>query len=164
MQTDLEHLINEVRANEITMPKWRNDFTSDEYLKAEALNKIIGGSPFSKQKQCVCVPNFYQLLRYKYPLNSEIMSKSEQKFLLKKDKVIITLSGTFTSESNDLELIKLLKINKSFSKHFEKLPENWETIVDGKQERRTPKKVKAKEVTEVVEVVETETETETEND
>ena len=111
---NLEQLINEVRANEITMAKWRNDFNSDEYLKAQKLNKIIGGSPFSKQKQCVCVPNFYQLLKYKYPLNSEIMSKSEQKFLLKKGKVITTMSGTFTCESNDEQLIKLLKINKKF--------------------------------------------------
>lgn len=162
MKDDLDQLINEVRANEVTMPIWRNNFTSDEYLKAQKLNKIIGGNPFSKQKQCVCVPNFYQLLKYKYPLNSEIMSKSEQKFLLKKGKVITTLSGTFTRESSDSELIKLLKINKQFSKHFEKMPENWETIVFGKKSGK--KNAEKTKIEEKDTETQSETETETEND
>ena len=149
-----QEVIDRVLMSQATLRSWRNKHNSTEWLEANAVNRALFSDTFSKAHNCGCVEDFFILLNLKLKKQSisEIM---DRKFVLKKGKVVMSHGCDIVTEnSSDDQCIALLRVNKKHASKFERLPENWEEIVDEKIEVK-PKKTRAKRTKK--EVVETET-------
>ena len=138
-----QEVIDRVVMSQATLRSWRNKHNSNEWLEANAVNRALFGDTFSKAHNCGCVEDFFILLNLKLKKQSisEIM---DRKFVLKKGKVVMSHGCDIVTEnSSDDQCIALLRVNKKHASKFERLPENWEEIVDEKIEVK-PKKTRAK--------------------
>lgn len=116
---------------EQTVQKWRRDYNSEEWRFCSALNIELYGKPFNRSINCECIDDFFLLLNFQNK-QKRFKVMSEKKFHLKPGIVIQgqDFPNGVTSASSDQECILLLSKNKKNAKHFEKLPSDWEKIVD----------------------------------
>jgi len=135
---NLENQIKEVLLLEATIKEWKNDFNSDAYKKASALNLLLFGKPLNKQRNCGCVQDLFDLIKHRYSKKENINQKKKQmenKFRLKGDLLVQNHAlGTPVNNNNltDEIAIKLLQINKNNINLFEKYPQDWAKLVGGK--------------------------------
>lgn len=116
---------------EKNVKEWRRDYDSKEWRFCSALNIELYGKPFNRSEKCECIDDFFLLLNHQNKLKRFIVM-GQKKFQLKPGIVIQgqDFPNGVTSFSSDEECILLLKKNKKNAKHFEKLPSDWEKIVD----------------------------------
>lgn len=116
---------------ELTVHEWRRDYNSEEWRFCSALNIELYGKPFNRSINCECIDDFFLLLNFQNK-DKRFKVMSEKKFNLKPGIVIQgqDFPNGVTSASSDQECILLLSKNKKNAKHFEKLPSDWEKIVD----------------------------------
>jgi len=128
-----EELIQRVKASEKNKSIWRKDYNSKEFEEASRLNVALFGERLEKKPGCECVEIFFFNLNRKLNQTNlkQIMNKE---FKIKEGKIIQnhSFATPISASSSDEDCIKLLKINKSYSKFFSKLPLNWEEIIEGK--------------------------------
>lgn len=116
---------------ELTVHEWRRDYNSEEWRFCSALNIELYGKPFNRSINCECIDDFFLLLNFQNK-QKRFKVMSEKKFHLKPGIVIQgqDFPNGVTSASSDQDCILLLSKNKKNAKHFEKLPSDWEKIVD----------------------------------
>ena len=130
----MKELISAVLENQSTVDNWRDDFRSDEYTQASQLNFNIFGMHLNQRRGCQCVNDLYRHLSSKNKIKN-IMNKENAQFVLK--DVVITLHGLgkiLGSSSTEEELKDLLRRFPNQIDKFEKVPSNWEEIVNGEDE------------------------------
>lgn len=130
-----EELIQRVKESESKKSIWRKNYDSKEFKEASALNLLLFGERLEQKPGCECVEIFFFNLKRKFKQTNlkEIMNKE---FKIKEGKIIQnhSFATPVSSASSDEDCIKLLRINKNYSKFFSKLPSDWEKIIDGKKE------------------------------
>lgn len=125
-------IILKVLSYENTKQSWRNNFNSEEFKTVSRLNKSLFGIELNKSLNCNCVEDFFLMFKY-YNQTNKLEKIMEKKFILRKGIMLQNhnFQHPITHLSSDEDCIKLLFINKNYSKHFEILPDNWEKIVAG---------------------------------
>lgn len=125
---------------EQTVHEWRRDYNSEEWRFCSALNIELYGKPFNRSINCECIDDFFILLNFQNK-QKRFKVMSEKKFHLKPGIVIQgqDFPNGVTSASSDQECILLLSKNKKNAKHFEKLPSDWEEIVDSFDPKKSSK-------------------------
>lgn len=125
---------------EQTVHEWRRDYNSEEWRFCSALNIELYGKPFNRSINCECIDDFFLLLNFQNK-QKRFKVMSEKKFHLKPGIVIQgqDFPNGVTSASSDQECILLLSKNKKNAKHFEKLPSDWEKIVDSFDPKKASK-------------------------
>lgn len=125
---------------EQTVQEWRRDYNSEEWRFCSALNIELYGKPFNRSINCECIDDFFLLLNFQNK-QKRFKVMSEKKFHLKPGIVIQgqDFPNGVTSASSDQECILLLSKNKKNAKHFEKLPSDWEKIVDSFDPKKASK-------------------------
>lgn len=137
---DIEYL-KKVYEYRHTKNVWRSKHDSIEFKECDKLNRRLFNKPLEKMSKCECVEIFFfnlQMLLMNPDLEIKIKQMNEQKFKLKKGKVVRNhnLVSSYTQANMTDEIaITLLKQSKSYIKLFESYPDNWEAIVAGKVEK-----------------------------
>ncbi len=141
----MEERINRVLSYEKTKSEWRGNHLSDEWQEANKLNIDLFGISLNKAQKCECIEDLFFALKRPNIVNkiTEIM---EKEFHVKKGSVVMSFGAdTITEHSTDKQCISALKNNPMLIKYFEKVPENWQSIVGLVED--------VKEVKEVIAVV-----------
>ena len=141
----MENRIKEVLSYENTKSEWRGNHLSDEWQKANKLNIDLFGISLNKAQKCECIEDLFFALKRPNIVN-KIIEIMEKEFHVKKGSVVMSFGAdTITEHSTDKQCISALKHNPTLIKFFEKVPENWQSIVGLVED--------VKEVKEVIAVV-----------
>lgn len=126
--------VKRVIASKDRKQTWRKDYKSKEFQEANEVNQFLFGNTLEQKEGCECVEILFFNLQNRYKQEHVITMENKQ-FVLRKDAVIMNhaFSKPLTHASSDEDMVKLLQISKVFQKHFDRLPSNWEAIVDGKE-------------------------------
>lgn len=125
---------------EKNLQEWRRNYNSEEWRFCSALNIELYGKPFNRSVNCECIDDFFLILNFQNKQN-KFKVMSEKKFHLKPGIVIQgqNFPNGVTSASSDEDCILLLQLNKKNEKHFEKLPSDWEKIIDSYDPKKASK-------------------------
>ena len=141
----MEERINKVLSYEKTKSEWRGNHLSIEWQKANKLNIDLFGISLNKAQKCECIEDLFFALKRPNIVN-KIIEIMEKEFHVKKGSVVMSFGAdTITEHSTDKQCISALKHNPTLIKFFEKVPENWQSIVGLVED--------VKEVKEVIAVV-----------
>lgn len=140
-----KELIDRVISYKATKQVWRSDSSSIEFKEANFLNKHLYGEELKPASKCECLEIFY--FKFDNDLRKNvILEKMEKQFFIKAGKQIQSFhfQSPINIASSDEDCIKLLRLNKENIKHFDRFPDNWEEIVDGKASEEKPKRTRTK--------------------
>ncbi|CAB4151577.1 hypothetical protein UFOVP598_27 [uncultured Caudovirales phage] len=141
----MENRINKVLSYEKTKSEWRGNHLSIEWQEANKLNIDLFGISLNKAQKCECIEDLFFALKRPNIVN-KIIEKMDKQFYVKKGSVVMSFGAdTITEHSTDKQCISALKHNPTLIKFFEKVPENWQSIVGLVED--------VKEVKEVIAVV-----------
>lgn len=132
---------------EATKDIWRGNYGSKEFKICDQLNYELFGKHFNRQKRCECIEDFFLLLKSRLKKLNFKSIQMDKKFKLKKGRLVQHHAFPYgVSEfSSDADCLKLLKLNPNNVKHFEEVPEGWESMT--LENEKTESKVKAKATT-----------------
>lgn len=121
---------------EATKDIWRGNYGSKEFKICDQLNYELFGKHFNRQKRCECIEDFFLLLKSRLKKLNFKSIQMDKKFKLKKGRLVQNHAFPYgVSEfSSDADCLKLLKLNPNNVKHFEEVPEGWESMtLEGEQ-------------------------------
>jgi hypothetical protein len=124
----MEDLISKVKATEKTKSKWRNNHSSEEWINASNLNKLLFGIGLSRSLGCECLEDlFFYISRNN--VKQQIETKMEKRFILKKGKLFQGMAyGQVGEQSSDEQMMRALKASPGLVVHFKSVPENWKEL------------------------------------
>ena len=109
---------------------WRSNFGSNEFKICDQLNYELFGKHFNRQKKCECIEDFFLLLKSRLnKLNFKSINMNKL-FKLKPGRLVQNhafVDGV-SEFSSDADCLKLLKLNPANIKHFDEVPEGWESM------------------------------------
>ena len=136
-------LKDKVLLTEASKSVWRRNQNSTEWMDANKLYRFLFGVSLGNSN-CECIEDLFHFIK-KNNINQKILNKMEIKeFILIPGKVLQTYKfGLITEATSEDTLKRLLHAFPTNSRHFKKLPEDWQTVcadfVNGKTKKTADK-------------------------
>lgn len=140
---NLKEEIKTVLSYESSKEEWRNEHSSDEFIHASKVGKLVG-SPLNRSRNCGCIEDLFIVLHLM--TKEKINLKQEQmtsKYILKKGAVLFSpATGVHLTSENitDKAAKELLKKYPARIASFESFPEDWNKAPKKKESKKDSKK------------------------